>query len=330
MTTDVLGGAPEVDWVGRHLGALAGWTAAAYLPAVTGVRCSPPGGSSLRRWPRPGRWCWCLRICIGPMMGCWISSITWPTGRRGAVAGGLHGPARAAGPPAGWGGGKPNALTLSLAPLSEQDTARLIGSCWAFRCWRQGSSRCCWPRPVAIPLYAEQYAQMLAEQGSGQQPPLPESIQGIIAARLDLLALPQKRLLQDAAVVGKVFWPGAVAALGGGADRGELEGYLHGLERKQFIRRQRRSSVAGETQYTFVHVLVLDVAYGQIPRAARADQHAAAAVGSVAGPGGGSRRDACAPLSERAGPRPRRRPGHRRSDPPARTALQPPVTVSSR
>jgi predicted ATPase len=83
--------------------------------------------------------------------------------------------------------------------------------------------------------------------------------------------------LQDAAVIGKVFWPGAVVALDGRADRGELEDYLHGLERRQFVRRERRSSVAGETQYAFVHALVRDVAYGQIPRAIRAGRHAAVA-----------------------------------------------------
>jgi len=69
----------------------------------------------------------------------------------------------------------------------------------------------------------------------------------------------------------------AVAALGGGADRGELEGYLNGLERQQFVGRECDSSVPGETRYTFAHVLVRDVAYGQIPRAARAGKHAAAA-----------------------------------------------------
>jgi len=78
-------------------------------------------------------------------------------------------------------------------------------------------------------------------------------------------------------VIGKVFWPGAAAALGGTPGHGELDEYLHGLERKQFIRRERTSSIAGETQYAFVHVLLRDVAYGQIPRAARAGKHAGAA-----------------------------------------------------
>jgi hypothetical protein len=52
-----------------------------------------------------------------------------------------------------------------------------------------------------------------------------------------------------------------------------LEERLHGLERKEFLRRERRSQVAGERQYAFRHVLVRDVAYGQLPRGVRADKH---------------------------------------------------------
>ena len=118
---------------------------------------------------------------------------------------------------------------------------------------------------------------MLAERPAAAQLPVPESIQAIIAARLDLLAPPDKRLLQDAAVVGRVFWPGAVAALGGRTGRRELDESLHGLGRKQFVRRERRSSVADQIQYAFVHVLLRDVAYGRIPRAARASKHVDAA-----------------------------------------------------
>jgi class 3 adenylate cyclase len=177
----------------------------------------------------------------------------------------------------GWGGGKPNAVTLSLAPLSDDDTARLLGSLLGRPVLEAGQQAMLLARAGGNPLYAEQYVQMLAEHGAGRELPLPESIQGIVGARLDLLAPLEKRLLQDAAVIGKIFWPGAVAALGDGPGRGGLEEYLHGLERKQFIRRERHSSVAGETQYAFAHVLLRDVAYGQIPRAARADKHVQAA-----------------------------------------------------
>ena len=178
----------------------------------------------------------------------------------------------------GWGGGKPDAVTLSLAPLSEDDTARLIGSLFGRPVLDAGRQAVLLSQAGGNPLYAEQYVQMLAEQGTDQQLPVPESVQGIIGARLDLLAAPEKQLLHDAAVIGKVFWPGAVAALGGGsADDAELAGPLHRLERTQFIRRERRSSVAGETQYAFGHVLLRDVAYRQIPRAARAGKHIRAA-----------------------------------------------------
>ena len=63
------------------------------------------------------------------------------------------------------------------------------------------------------PLYAEQYTRVLLERGDVLE--LPETVQGIIAARLDALSEPEKRLLQNAAVVGKVFWLGAVDAVAG-------------------------------------------------------------------------------------------------------------------
>jgi hypothetical protein len=122
----------------------------------------------------------------------------------------------------GWGGGKPDAVTLSLAPLSEDDTARLIGSLFGRPVLDAGRQAVLLSQAGGNPLYAEQYVQMLAEQGTDQQLPVPESVQGIIGARLDLLAAPEKQLLHDAAVIGKVFWPGAVAALGGSAYEVEL------------------------------------------------------------------------------------------------------------
>ena len=123
----------------------------------------------------------------------------------------------------GWGGGKPNTVTLSLAPLSDQDTARLIGLLRGRAVLDAGQQTMLLAQAGGNPLYAEQYVQMLAEQGAGRELPVPDSVQGIIAARLDLLAAADKRLLQDAAVIGKVFWPEAVLALGGAPGRGGLE-----------------------------------------------------------------------------------------------------------
>jgi tetratricopeptide (TPR) repeat protein len=108
---------------------------------------------------------------------------------------------------------------------------------------------------------------MLGERGTMGD--VPESVQGVIAARLDALPRAEKDLLQDAAVHGKVFWVGALPP--------DAEGRLRALERKDFVRRERQSAVAGDTQYSFHHALLRDVAYGQIPRRARADKHRRAA-----------------------------------------------------
>ncbi len=74
----------------------------------------------------------------------------------------------------------------------------------------------------------------------------------------------------------KVFWLGAAVKIGG-LERFAAEDLLHRLERKEFVRRERRSSVGAETEYAFQHLLVRDVAYAQIPRVSRAEKHQAAA-----------------------------------------------------
>jgi tetratricopeptide (TPR) repeat protein len=105
---------------------------------------------------------------------------------------------------------------------------------------------------------------------------VPDSVQALIAARLDTLSPERKSLLQDAAVMGKVFWAGALAEMGG-RDPGEVELALHELSRKEIVRPARTTSMEGESEYGFWHLLVRDVCYAQIPRAARAARHGAAA-----------------------------------------------------
>ena len=120
---------------------------------------------------------------------------------------------------------------------------------------------------------------MLAERGAAATATscrCPRRSSGIIAARLDTLRPEEKAVLQDASVVGRMFWLGAVEHLGNDP-RWTVEERLRSLERKQFVRRQRRSTVEGETEYSFRHLLVRDVAYGRIPRARRAEKHRLAA-----------------------------------------------------
>jgi class 3 adenylate cyclase/tetratricopeptide (TPR) repeat protein len=168
----------------------------------------------------------------------------------------------------GWAGGKLNASTVALTPLRDDEAAAVIHAVLDEAVLPADTQQALIERAGGNPLYAEQFALLYRERGTAENLPMPETVQGLIAARLDGLQQEEKRVVQDAAVHGKVFWAGAVAA--------EPE-ILHGLERKGLLRRERRSSVGGETQYAFRHVLVRDVAYGQIPRAARGEKHLRAA-----------------------------------------------------
>jgi class 3 adenylate cyclase len=176
----------------------------------------------------------------------------------------------------GWGGGKANAATISLSSLTDEETAQLVHALLETAVLPAEAQAAVLNRAEGNPLYAEEFARLLRERGGLEKTALPESVQGIIAARLDLLGPESKALVQAASVLGKVFWLGAVAAISGW-ERWSLEQELHDLERREFVRRERRSSMEGETEYAFRHLLVRDVAYGQIPRGERAERHRAAA-----------------------------------------------------
>ena len=120
------------------------------------------------------------------------------------------------------------------------------------------------------PFFAEQSARLVADQV--RWAPVPASVQAVLAARLDALPPGQKALLGDAAVVGSVFWDGAIAELGR-RDPAEVDADLQGLIGKHLVRRVRRSSMVGENEYTFAHALAREVAYQSLPRAARAARH---------------------------------------------------------
>ncbi len=182
----------------------------------------------------------------------------------------------------GWAGGMRNATTINLPPLSDQETAELVSHLVTTTVLSQELQEGVLERAGGNPLYAEEFVRLLADRGLEREGralaelELPESLQALIAARLDTLSPERKSLLQDAAVLGKVFWVGALAEIGG-RDQSELELALHELARKELVRSSRVSSMEGESEYSFWHLLVRDVAYGQIPRAERARRHRSAA-----------------------------------------------------
>jgi class 3 adenylate cyclase/tetratricopeptide (TPR) repeat protein len=176
-----------------------------------------------------------------------------------------------------WAAGLRNATTINLAPLSDEETARLVATLLQRAVLPVETQQALLERAGGNPLYAEEFVRLLADRGDlGAETGLPDSVQALIAARLDTLTPERKGLLQDASVVGKVFWAGALAQMGG-RDLAGVEQALHELARKDLVRPARTSSMAGEAEYGFWHALVRDVAYAQIPRAGRAERHQQAA-----------------------------------------------------
>jgi class 3 adenylate cyclase/tetratricopeptide (TPR) repeat protein len=181
-----------------------------------------------------------------------------------------------------------NANRINLAPLTDAETADLVARLLDTPAIPDELRGPIVERAEGNPLYVEELLRLLGDQEllvslpdgwalrPGAELPLPGSIQALIAARLDTLSTERKALLADAAVVGKVFWAGAVASMG---DRNpaEVAEALRELSRKELVRPARHSSMAGESEYAFWHVLTRDVAYGQLPRASRAAKHVAAA-----------------------------------------------------
>jgi class 3 adenylate cyclase/tetratricopeptide (TPR) repeat protein len=180
-------------------------------------------------------------------------------------------------------GARTNAATILLPPLSPAETGTLVELLLRQTRVPKKLRAAVLSRAEGNPLYAEEFVRMLVDRGllvrngggwelRDHDLPVPDSVQAIIAARLDTLPIDEKAVVRDASVVGRGFWPNAVAAVCGFATE-DVQMHLRSLERKELVRRLGSSAFAGETQYSFHHALVRDVAYAQIPRAERADKH---------------------------------------------------------
>ena len=181
-----------------------------------------------------------------------------------------------------WGGGKRDAVTIRLSPLSDDETMRLMSSLAKRPLMDAGLQRALVEQSGGNPLYICEFVCLAEEQGwqdrlrSGDEVPLPDSIASIISARLDLLDSEDKAILQAAAVVGRVFWAGAVSFVEG-LDPAEVQTRLRRLISRELIRPVRRSSMQGQDEYAFAHVLARDAAYKRLTRSDRARLHEATA-----------------------------------------------------
>jgi class 3 adenylate cyclase/tetratricopeptide (TPR) repeat protein len=174
-----------------------------------------------------------------------------------------------------WGGGLPRYTAVHLEPLTDADAHELASALLVGSEEASGYADRLVHTSGGNPLFLEELAASVAERTADLLAGLPTTVQAIISARLDALPRRSRQVLQDAAVVGRIFWRGPLAALQG--DESDLDATLDDLERRDFIRRQPKSSVLEDREFIFKHILTREVAYGTLPRAGRRERHRAVA-----------------------------------------------------
>jgi class 3 adenylate cyclase/tetratricopeptide (TPR) repeat protein len=174
-----------------------------------------------------------------------------------------------------WGSGLGAQTTISLEPLSSSDASAIAAHVLAGALDAQSKSAVARLVEVAEgnPLFVEELTASLLE-GAQRTGELPTTVKSAIASRLDALPPDARALLLDASVIGKTFWRGALQALGAAYPIDEA---LEALEARDLIRREPLSRVRGDTEFTFKHMLIRDVAYATLPRGGRRERHAAIA-----------------------------------------------------
>jgi class 3 adenylate cyclase/tetratricopeptide (TPR) repeat protein len=169
----------------------------------------------------------------------------------------------------GWGGGRLRAAAIELEPLAPAESEELLDALLADRELSSSERRTLLEKTEGNPLFVEETTRMLLEGGTAKR--IPDTLQAMIAARIDRLPRGEKRLLQRAAVIGRIFWEGAVAQML--PDVEDLGPVLDDLLLRDFVTRESRSSISGERAYRFKHVLIRDVAYAGLAKAGRAELH---------------------------------------------------------
>jgi predicted ATPase len=173
-----------------------------------------------------------------------------------------------------WGGGLPAYTALSLEPLCAADASALVRLLLT-RGARQSSELGLVDTAEGNPLFIEEFVAAAIERRVSTADRLPMTIRELVSARLDALPADQRVVLFDAAVVGKVFWRGALERM---RDNGVvLDDVLDSLEARDLIRHEPRSWIERDEQFTFKHALIRDVAYATLPRARRRELHAVVA-----------------------------------------------------
>jgi class 3 adenylate cyclase/tetratricopeptide (TPR) repeat protein len=168
-----------------------------------------------------------------------------------------------------WAGGKLNATTVLLEPLTAQETDELIERLLGDTGLEETLRARIREAAEGNPLFVEQMLAMVAESQNGDVV-VPPTIQALLSARLDQLDVAERGVLERGAVEGKIFHRGGVEALA--PDELDVRTKLMTLVRKELVRPDR-TQIPGDDAFRFRHLLIRDAAYDSLPKAARADLH---------------------------------------------------------
>ena len=185
----------------------------------------------------------------------------------------------------GWAGGKLNATSVLLEPLSRDECELLADRLLADAELDENVRSRVAQAADGNPLFVEELVAKLVEDGLVQRRDghweatrelgdldVPPTVTALLTARLDGLLPVEREVVEAAAIEGTVFHSGSVAALTPEAHRGQVAGQLMRLVRKELVRPER-PAFADEDAFRFRHVLIRDVAYEALTMARRADLH---------------------------------------------------------
>jgi class 3 adenylate cyclase/tetratricopeptide (TPR) repeat protein len=186
---------------------------------------------------------------------------------------------------AGWAGGKMNATSILLEPLSDAQSESLIANLLGATDLAANVRERIVHAAEGNPLFVEQMLAMLIDDGlihsvdghwvatsDRLEVSVPPTIAALLSARLDRLEAEERDVIGRASVVGKVFYRGAVLELSSESMGPRIDALLQALVRKDLIRPDR-STLPGEDAFRFRHILVQESAYGSLPKDLRATLH---------------------------------------------------------
>jgi class 3 adenylate cyclase/tetratricopeptide (TPR) repeat protein len=173
----------------------------------------------------------------------------------------------------GWGGGRIRSTAIELEPLVREESEQLADALLAEHDVSEKVQARLLDKTEGNPLFVEETVRMLLEQGAEGGDRIPDSLQALIGARIDRLPAGEKIVLQRASVIGRVFWAGAIDHVSPEYDADELEDMLDDLLLRDFVTREERSTISGESAYRFKHGLIREVTYGGLSKSGRAEYH---------------------------------------------------------